>query len=308
MGQAMPNFDLSEMSDALTAIKQKRHAQIVDPAAHFPELKNAFRSGIENRRKALDASGAITQPYVPNYVILDRAFLIRGFRQGVPSTALSLDSVSLPGENAAYFASKIEPSGTFMNVDEVSFFFWWQSENPTGTTIDVESSLMTFGRWYITAYYGRWWSPWSPSTIGNGRLRVSAELSLFNWTAEPTQPAQQPSQLYSILDDNISGYWAPFGGWNQKLGHFSGHYYLHYDRFFVPANGKAVFEVTLRIKADGYHADVGAIFNEASGQQGVICPSVQLAILSAQPIMGSGRSAESSQEGALARGSASRAG
>jgi hypothetical protein len=278
----MPNFDLSGMSDALTAIKQKRHAQLVDPAAHFPELQKAFRNGIENRRKALEAFGAITEPYVPNYVILDRAFLIRGFRQGVPSTALSLNSGSSPQNNWANFASKIEAGDDFMNVDEVSFFFWWQNENTADAIIDVESSLMMFGRWYVHAYNGRWWSPWSPSSIGKARLRATAELSLFNWTAEPTEPSPQPSQLQSILSESVSGIWNPFGGWEQKLGHISGHYYVHADKFLVPANGKAVFEVTLRINADGHNGRVGAIYNEASHE--LICPYVQLAIPSAAPI------------------------
>lgn len=275
----MPNFDLSQMPNALASIKQKRHSQIVDPSAHFPELQAAFRNGVENRQKALDAFAAIAPPYVPNFVELDTAFLIRGFRQGIPSTALTLNSGSFPKNNWATFASKIESSGNFMNVDEVSFFFFWQNDDASNAVIDVESVFMLSGRWYVHAEAGAIWSPfWSGSTIGKSRLDASAQLSLLQWWDQPpTEPLQQPSQLQSIISKSISGGWSPFGlGWEQELGHFSGNYYVHFDKFFVPANSVAVFEVTLRINASGYDGKVGAIFNEANHI--VTCPYVRLTI------------------------------
>jgi hypothetical protein len=277
----MPNVDLSQMSHALAVNKKKLHRQMTDPVADVSALREAFHKGVESRRKAWDALGAIAQPYTPSYVTIDTPFLIRAYRQGEPTTALLLDSYMGPLKSEARFRSEIEDytfTGGILNEDEVSFYFLWQNDTAGNAVIDVESSLMLFGRWWVRAKSGLLWSPWSPGSAGHAKLKVSGELSLWEWWNQPpTHPLRQASQLQQVMTQDISGGWSLFGaGFESDVGRISGNYYFHYDKLFVPANGVVVFEVTLRMNGSGYDAGVGAVFNELN--HSVICPYVQLEI------------------------------
>ena len=150
----MTKLDLTQMSVALAALKEKLHRKkfqdwTVDRPARFLAAQDAFRKGVESKGKALEALNAVAPPYAPSYVTLDKPFLIRAYRNGNISIDMLVDSQMQPQNSWARFRAEFTSTGSFLNQDELSFYFFWQNDAASDAVVNVSSSMMLTGHWWV---------------------------------------------------------------------------------------------------------------------------------------------------------------
>jgi hypothetical protein len=306
----MRDVDVSEMKDALTALKReqarlsrmkqgtrKRNVRLSEfkreERQQMQRLSEslpgeAFRKGVETRLKALDVLATHGRPEVPTYTRLDTPFLIWAFREGGPANFLG-DTHIEPMNSWAKFQTGYEHGGYLGPEDEVVFYFLWQNETGGDTVVNVESQLILSGSCSIFAESGLIWSPfWGQGTIGESYLGIDANLKLLEWWNQPaTEPLLQPSQTHEVIELSDGGGFALFSGTgNGESSWLSGSHHVHYDAFLVPADAVAVFEVSLSIHYAGKKANESVDF-QTYDIESLLCPYVELEVLNA-PMMVSG--------------------
>jgi hypothetical protein len=278
----MRDVDVAEMRNALAAMKREGERENARPSDYFAVRAEEFRRGVASRLRAADTLAGSVRPATPSYETLDKPFLIWAFRGGGATDMLSETHIE-PLNSWARFLSSWEFSGDdYVGPhDEVVFYFFWQNDTGSDAVVNVESQLMLAGRASVFAESGLIWTPfWGTGTIGDGHIRIAAQLKLFEWWNQPpTQPLAQPSQDREVLDWSVSGGWAVLGSGDGKSEWVAGGYHVNYDRFFVPAGAVAVFEVSLNMFYGGQKGS-GSLDCQTA-QEKLICPYVQLEGLTA---------------------------
>lgn len=306
--EVMRDVDVSEMRDALSAMKREQASLSQMKQARrkrglrLSEIKQdeerqmqrlseslpgeAFRKGVETRLKAHDVLASHARPEVPIYTRLDTPFLIWAFRTGGPANFLG-DTHIEPLNSWARFRTGYEHGGYIGPHDEVVFYFLWQNDTGSDAVVNVESQLILNGSCSIFAESGLIWSPfWGQGTIGESELWVEANLKLFEWWNQPaTEPLPQPSQTHDVIGLSTGGGFALVSGTgNGEWSWLSGSYHVHYDAFLVPADAVAVFEVSLGMRYVGYKASEYVDF-QSYAFESLLCPYVELEVLTASPMV-----------------------
>jgi hypothetical protein len=275
-GADMSNIDVSKMKIALSSIGETLHKQKSNPSKYFSTSEDAFRLGVDNRRKALKLLGTITQPFTPTHVEIDTPFLIWASRNGTQASDILIDSHIEKSNNWAKIALRTEASGN----DKVSFYFFWQNTTGSGVVVNVSSYLMLNGFCEAHADHGWIWIPyWGANTIGFSNLSVDAELSPLEWWNQPpTQPLHEPGQLQNVVTLNTSGGWGFLSPGETKSEYVSDNYHVTYDMFHIPRDAAAVFEVSLNLNYYSYNGSVYVDFSPDTYL--VLCPYLQLEVFS----------------------------
>ena len=90
-----------------------------------------------------------------------------------------VDSQMQPQNSWARFRAEFTSTGSFLNQDELSFYFFWQNDAASDAVVNVSSSMMLTGHWWVWAESGMFWSPvWGVSTIGRVIFHLNVDLSL----------------------------------------------------------------------------------------------------------------------------------
>jgi hypothetical protein len=301
----MRDSDLSAIKDRLAAIKReearlldgrrgrrqngrlseirreahRRRAQLSDFFTHEDE---AFREGVSGRLKAYDLLATPVPPGKPINARLETPFLIWAFRNGVTVTILDEAHIE-PLNSWAKFGTRWQHEGGIGPHDEVVFYFLWQNETSSDAVVNVESQLMMNGT--CSAYAESRLIPLiGKAYLGLGvwdesKLSLDAELKLLEWWHQPaTQPLRQPGQLRDVLDVGVSGGFT-LAQWGARLGGeswtLSGSHHVYYDRFYIPADAVAIFEVSLRMQYSGDSGWSEVNFHDPT-QAALVCPYVAL--------------------------------
>jgi hypothetical protein len=276
----MDNLDVSQMERALSEFKRQEYLKKLRPSEYLREQADAFRKGIGNRQKARQVLGSIVTPPAIEYVSLDTSFLIWPFRFGGDPQFSLFESHTQPLNNFANIVVNSEFDSDFFVVDQVAFYFMWQNDTGSDAVLNVEAFLNLSGLCVVRAKPGYLWTPfWNVSNIGKCRMVVSANLALLEWWNQPpTQPLQQVGQVERAKDLSVSGgFIIVTVGDNFEFEVVQSSHHLHYDQFFVPRDGIAVFEVSLQLSYSGYKGLVSAFFDTSDRR--ITCPSVELEIV-----------------------------
>jgi hypothetical protein len=263
-------------SGARAAFEQEQ----AQAAKHAASDKAAYLHGIASRNAALTQLKS-QNPAAPSaYIELDTPILILQTPQYDPS--MNLQTEIEAGNNRAKF--KIDTSSGTVQTAFV-FYFLWRNESAYYAVMNVQSSLILNGGCYVEGDAGYF----SGDSSG---LDLSVELSPTEyWNQPPTLPYYEASQGQGIISLYAKG--TSGGSWindtyaDQGMTFSYAPYGVYYNLFGVPAGKVALFEVTLNVTygfngATGDSADkVSADF--ASGDNGVVCPFVQLELLTAPP-------------------------
>jgi hypothetical protein len=237
-------------------------------ATRFEKL----RHGAENRRKALELVASLGQAYTTTR--LSTPFLIWALRDWFDATNILMDTHIEPGNNWAkiYSEYKREWDDGFWHQDELIFYFFWQNDTGQDAVVNVSSYLLLNGRCEVNAYAGWYWG-------GESTLHLDAQLSLLEWWNQPpTEPLWQRDQRQNVMTLSASSGWREISPGETKSKLVCDPYYLHYDLFWVPRGGAAVFEVSLNLGySEVYQGRVMVDFNYDDYQ--VVCPYLDLEVL-----------------------------
>jgi hypothetical protein len=209
-------------------------------------------------------------------VTLDQPFLI--WQLPNPQSEIFLDQVYAP------FGSLIKINAyTTSGSDNTQFifYFWWNNDADTFALINVSTSLVLNGKCAAAA---------APAVLfgNNAYLDMSASLNLLQWwTQPPTTPAYQSTQFHSITSLHAStGASFDFGSPDEKLQVFF--FFpvdLSYSMLAVPPQSGLLIEVSVQMdySFDGGELDLSEFVQAdfSSGDGFIMCPSVQLEILTA---------------------------
>jgi hypothetical protein len=305
----MRDADMTEMRDALAALKReearvasikhgrvrgsrlvefRREMQIhrTQLSGLFTSEETAFLDQVRSRLKAHDLAHP-DSPSTPNYMRLEKPFLIWAFRDGRPISILE-DTHVEPLSSWARFRTRWQQDEHLGPEDEVVFYFMWQNDTGGDVVVDVESHLMLNGTCWAYAESG--WIPpiwWGTGTFGEMGLWIDANLKLLEWWNQPaSQPLQQPAQSIEIVELRVEGGFT-LGTWGAKLGGESrtlaGSHHLHYDGFFIPAGAVAVFEVALQMHYSGMNGGSCEVNFLEPAESRLLCPYVELATHTTYP-------------------------
>jgi hypothetical protein len=270
----MENLDIAQLKSTLSAYKKQIHSEKASPSP--PTAEKAFRRGVQSRLKAADLLGTGLVSHAQP-IIIRRAALIAGYRNGVATYDVLGDTHLGPEDNTAWFGSTAKSGGALNNNDRVSFYFPWPNDTGSDAVVNVETVLMINGNCNVFAESGLIWVPlWGTTTSGDVGQTILAELSPLEWWNQPpTEPLRQPAQTYQVHHIYVRARaWQAWSGnpGEQKVEPISGDYFLHYSRFMVPQSETAIFEVSVSSLTLGYKG-----WSSFGGT--VICPYVELEVL-----------------------------
>ena len=239
-----------------TAIKQSR------------SRNKELAYGVGNWRKNIEGfrDGALVSQFVPAFEVVDTPFLIW------PTNDLELeDSHIEPWNNTA----KVRGLWRGTRQENLRFIFVWENPIDKFVVVNVESNLTVNGACDAFAEGG-----FLSGSINT--LFVQASLHVWEWwNNPPTLLSPQATQTRGILAlaTHGGGFLSNLGGGNIHSKSASGIFDLRRTLFSLPPHGVAVFEVTLEFFPD--NTGGGMIqANFASGEFGVKCPALVIAVLS----------------------------
>lgn len=242
------------------AFQKQKSALVTDSSS----VRTALRAWVESHRQARDAVAA--QPHF-NFVVLDTPAFI------LPSPGISLDAAhAQPWNNTAKLSGSWASPHPGNGWDELDFVFAWRNPASTYAVVNVESYLALNGFCAAWADGGVLPDNWA----GFG---LHASLNVFEWwnqppTVPPAQAAQD--QLLNTTHAVANGVFDP-GDYESAA--VAGNYDVSYREFILPPQGVAVFEVSFGALHEIF-GDGSLELDLSSGDFGIMCPAVVIAILS----------------------------
>ena len=230
--------------------------------------RKALASGVQNWREKIERFRGATRvsPFVPAFEVVDTPFLIW------PTNRLQLeDSHIQPWNNRAKVRGLWRGTGN----ENLRFVFVWQNVKDTSVIVNVESYLAVNGACDAFAEGGL-----LLGTINS--VWVQTTLNVWEWWHHPpTLLPPQATQTQKVLSvvTHGGGFLSNLGGGSVESASASGLFDVRRTSFSLPPNGVAVFEVALEFFYDNTGGGmIQARF--ASGDFGVMCPAVVMAVLS----------------------------
>jgi hypothetical protein len=254
--------------------RAEQHAASAAKSAPAPVNKGEFLRRLEERRKALALRSRISPSFVPVQVTLEQPFLI----WQLPNPQLSI----FLGQQIAPFDSFVKiNAGTTSVTDKTQFvfYFWWQNDAQTYALTNVNTEFILRGNCAASA---------APAVLfgNNAYLYLTGLLTLMEWWNQPSTPIFAQSQDIAALDA-WTGPSFDFGPPDVQSVSFDFQAFdLSYSTLLVPPESGVVIEVALQFDY-GFNGGelniseyITADFN--TGDQLVMCPFVQLEILTAE--------------------------
>ena len=230
--------------------------------------KKELAYGVENWRKNIERfrDATLVSKFVPAFEVVDTPFLIW------PTNDLELeDSHIEPWNNTAKIRGLWRGTGN----ENLRFIFVWENPNDKWAVVNVESNLAVNGVCDAFAEGG-----FLAGSL-NG-VFVQASLNVWEWwNHPPTMLSPQATQTQKVVAVTVSGggFLSNLGGGSVDSASASGIFDVRRTLFSLPPNGVAVFEVTLEFFYDNTNGGMIQA-NFASGDFGVKCPAVVIAVLS----------------------------
>jgi hypothetical protein len=231
--------------------------------------KKELAYGVENWRKNVERfrDATLVSKFVPAFEVVDIPFLIW------PTNNLELeDSHTEPWNNTAKVRGLWSGS---TGSENLRFIFVWENPIDKWAVVNVESYLAVNGACDAFAEGG-----FLAGSLNS--VFVQASLNVWEWwNNPPTMLSPQATQAQRVLAVAASGGGplSNLGGGSVDSKSASGIHDLRRTLFSLPPNGVAVFEVALEFFYD--NTGGGMIqANFASGDFGVKCPAVVIAVLS----------------------------
>jgi hypothetical protein len=264
----MPVIDANQVKTVLLGMKAQKQA------GKGGNNAEAFRQGIASKREATRLLSSIVTPFTPAQVTIDTPFLI--WASG--NSNILVNSQIVPGSSWAKIFSKAASDEVILSYDEVDFYFFWQNSTGQPAVVNVESFMMLDGACVAAGKSGYIPLPiWIGGTIGNAHVDVGVHLYLLEWWNQPpTTPLAEPGQLQDAASISDDGAWMPFDSSHGTSKSISANYHVYYDKFYIPSDGVAVFQVGLTVKLWGIKGECIVDFSDDPFI--VICPHLQLEI------------------------------
>jgi hypothetical protein len=227
-------------------------------------------------------------PFTPPLVTLDKPFLIWQWPHPELDILLGSQIESLNSFITVYVDKKNGADDT-----QFKFHFLWTNESDAWSLVNVATSLIFNGFCIINADLGIF-------DGDNVKLLMEARLNLMRWSGWPPDPNGKPadetyepigqaSQGQAVFSHLVEGNGilggGPPGYSYQRQVFTATPFDLSYQLFPVPPGAVAIFEVSLRIM---YYIDDGNddSYVLANFFDRIICPSVQLQVLTSTDTMG----------------------
>jgi hypothetical protein len=256
--------------------RRRLEAQTAEAAKHLPAAHAAFRHAVDNRHRSLERLAALVPPPASWFVDLTPFIIFeKRFRYLVDSHMEPMNSWVKCNVTA-------RQGGT--NADDAEFDYWflWENESDFAAVVNVTSSLVFTGHCSVSAAQG----------IFSGQqtsLDIRAKLTLWEWWESPQVPiSHEGSQNQQVLDLSVQGGHIFQSGRTKQRDFSFEKFDLGYDdMFFIPARATAVFTVSFDVQYStedflNLENDVTADF-ATDPNFGVICPGLQLEVLTAPP-------------------------
>lgn len=262
--EAYDRIRAQRQADMHRLLKEAQKAAIKRSSSRKKEL--AY--GVENWRKNIERfrDATLVSKFVPAFEVVDTPFLIW------PTNNLELDDSHIqPWNNTA----KVRGLWRGTGKENLRFIFVWQNPVDKWAVVNVESNLAVNGACDAFAEGG--------FLVGSlNSVFVQVSLNVWEWWNQPpTMLSPQATQAQRVLAVTASGggLLSNLGGGSVDSASASGIFDVRRTSFTLPPNGVAVFEVTLEFFYD--NTGGGMIqANFASGDFGVKCPAVVIALLS----------------------------
>jgi hypothetical protein len=256
--------------------RQRRlNAQAAEFAKHLPAAREAFRRAADNRRRSLELLGGPPYTQIVNlapFIIFEERF------RYLVSTHIA------PGDSWLKCLITARQDTDYSKFD---FWFLWENERDSPVVVDVSTALVLVGHCFIMAAPGIF--------VGDlTGLGLGANLTVWEWWTSPQTPISdaQASQLQSILTMSVggSGIIAYPGPHSEPAWFDFQKVELSYSQFSIPAKATAVFTLSFEAsyETDNYlNLSDYVLADFSSGPDyGVICPGLQLDILTIPPFRG----------------------
>jgi hypothetical protein len=259
--------------DRIRAQQQKEMQRLLKEAQQASTKRASARKkelayGVENWRKNIERlrDSTLVSQFVPAFEVIDTPFLIW------PTNDLELDDSHIePWNNTAKVHGLWRGTGT----ENLRFIFVWENPADKFALVNVESNLAVNGACDAFAEGG--------FLVGSiNSVFVQATLNIWEWWNQPpTLLSPQATQTKGImaLATHGGGFLSNLGGGNVESKSTSGIHDVRRTFFSLPPRGVAVFEVTLEF----FYENTGGGMIQArfaSGDLGVKCPAVVIALLS----------------------------
>jgi hypothetical protein len=274
---------LDQMAGQIQRDEREAFAKLAaEAAAHSARDSQALRHALAERRKALELLNTIPiiPPAGPSRIVLDKPFLI----WQTPRLEASLVDTTIEPLHSSVRASINTNTG--FDYTQFNFYFFWQNDSDYFAVVNVDTSLILNGFCEIEAATGFL----SGDRCG---LTLTGQLSLLElWdqtNGQPAQPLFESSQMRAVasLDASGGGFWSSPDIKSQIFVNDA--FDLSYSLFPVQGHSVAVFEVSLVVQY-GFSEGGGDLtdlifvdFADEGKNRSVICPSVNLELLTAPP-------------------------
>ncbi len=246
--------------EARNAFQKQKSALATEP----PLAGAALRGWMEMQRQARSAA-ALQLNF--NFVVLDTPAFI------LPTSGISLDGWNKePWNNTAKLSGSWASPHPGNGWDELDFVFVWRNPASTYAVVNVETYLALNGFCAAWADGGVLPDNWA----GFG---LHASLNVYEWWNQPpTVPPAQATQdqLLNTTHAVANGFFDP-GDYESAA--IAGNYDVSYREFILPPQGVAVFEASFGILHEIF-GDGSLELDFSSGNFGIMCPAVVIAILS----------------------------
>jgi hypothetical protein len=274
---------LDQMLGQIQRDEREAFARLAAEAAtHSARDQQALRHAIAERRRAIELLNTVSiiPPAGPRRIVLDRPFLI----WQTPRLEESLVDSKI---ESLHSSVKVRiNTNTGSDFTQFNFYFFWENNSDFFAVVNVDTSLILNGFCEIEAVNG----------IFSGDkcfLELTGQLSLLElWdqtSGQPAQPMFENSQRKTAASLDASG-GGIFSSADIKSQMFINDAVdLSYSIFAVPGNSLAVFEVSLVVSfaftdGGGDIADLIFVdFADDGANRSIICPSVNLELLTAPP-------------------------
>jgi hypothetical protein len=270
------------VADEQSDQRRRLETQTAEVLKHLPAAHEAFLHAVDNRRKSVERLTALVPPPASWFVDLNAPFIIfeKHFRYIVDSHIEPMTSWLKC--NVGPRQGTTGEGGTNSGNTEFDYWFLWENESDYAAVVNVTSSLVFTGHCSVSAAQG----------IFSGQetsLGIQAKLTLWEWWQNPPVAiGYEGSQNQQVLDLYVQGGHI-FQTGRSKTRDFSFEKFdLSYNSmFFIPARATAVFTVSVAVQysTEDYlnlENDVTCDFATDPNFR-VICPGVQLEVLTAPP-------------------------
>ncbi len=263
--EAVDKIRAQQQTEMQRLLKEAETAAIKRSSSRKKDLAYGVASWRKNIERFRDAT--LMSQFVPAFEVVETPFLIW------PTNDLELeDSHIQPWNNTAKVRAQWRDDE---GAENLRFIFVWQNPNDKFVVVNVESNLAVNGACDAFAEGGFF--------VGSlNSLFVQTSLNVWEWwNNPPTTLPPQATQTLRVLavTEAGGGPLSNLGGGSVDSASANGIFDVRRTLFSLPPRGVAVFEVALEL----FYANEGGGMiqvNFASGDFGVKCPAVVIALLS----------------------------